>query len=282
MYGASLFAFMLGKKHGSEMIRAVWDAFKDRRSGRIELFNTIVPGTLSKAIGDLGVWSYFTGERANSQVFFKDSALMRTMVKADTTLVSIPAVDSLSCRRYTFKYVEIAPKGGLTTADSLQFNFSDRNGGVWNKQIILYNSRSDFELRDISASQYLLSLSRPFGKAVLVLANAAPDAGLYRLAYSITQGAGYKPVPLAFALDQNYPNPFNKETVLGYSLPERSHVRIRIFNLQGQVVRTLVDEIQGAGAWNRTFDATGLSSGVYVAVLESGKTRLTRKMLFLK
>ncbi|MHB9031036.1 MAG: T9SS type A sorting domain-containing protein [Candidatus Latescibacterota bacterium] len=200
----------------------------------------------------------------------------------EKTLSVIPATDSLSCRRHTFKYVEITPPGGLAPVDSLQFSFTDRDGGMWNKQLILYNSPSDFEVRDIIESQHLLSVSRSFRKAVLVLANSAPDAGIYRMVFSIQRGAYQKPVPLAFALDQNYPNPFNRETVIGFSVPERSHVRIRIVNLQGQTVKTLVDEMRDKGAQLAVWDAAGLSSGVYVAVLESGNTRLTRKMTFLK
>jgi hypothetical protein len=153
---------------------------------------------------------------------------------------------------------------------------------MWNKQMILYNSPSDFEVRDIPESQYLLSVSRSFRKAVLVLANSAPDAGTYRMVFSVQRGAYQKPIPLAFALDQNYPNPFNRQTVLGFSVPERAHVRIRILNLQGQTVKTLVDEVRDRGAQSTVFDAAGLSSGTYFAVLDSGNTRLTRKMTFLK
>jgi hypothetical protein len=282
MYAASLFAFMLGKKYGSDIIRTVWDTFKTRESGRIELFHDIVPGRLTRAIADLGVWSYFTADRANPQSFFTDSGLMKESVKMEKTLSSIPAIDSLSCRRHTFKYVEISPPGGLAPSDSLQVIFTDRNGGMWDAQVILYNSPTDFEVYDIPETQCLLSVSRSFRKAVLVLANSAPEVGLYRMVFSIKYGSDPKPVPTIFVLDRNYPNPFNKETVLGYSIPERAHVRIRIINLRGQTVKTLVDEIQEKGARQAIFDASGLSSGVYVAVLESGGKRLTRKMMYLK
>ena len=282
MYSAALFAFMIAKKHGPDMIRAIWNAISDHQSGSIELFNPILPGTLSQAMLDLGIWSYFTGSRANSGAFFTDSPLIRGTVTAQDTVTAIPAVDSLSCRRYTFKYVDISPSGGFSPADSLFFEFSDRNGGVWKKQIILYNSPADFELVPLTGSEPLLLFSRPFRKAVLVIANASQGAGTYRLVYAIMKTSVNKPQPLAFSLDPNYPNPFNNETIIRFTVPKPALVRLKIVNVEGQTVRTLVDGMRERGSYAVTFTAAGLSSGVYVTVLESYGVFLTRKIAFIK
>jgi len=94
-------------------------------------------------------------------------------------------------------------------------------------------------------------------------------------------------VPDVFSLGQNYPNPFNPQTTMGFGLPEAGRVRIRIFNLRGQEVRTLLDEELTAGyrflIWN-SLDNSGLKlpSGIYLSVMESGEFREVKKMVMLK
>lgn len=89
-------------------------------------------------------------------------------------------------------------------------------------------------------------------------------------------------VPLAFELSQNYPNPFNPSTVIAYSLPNRSVAVLTVFNLLGQVVRTLVHEEQGPGRYEVRFDARDLPSGLYFYQLQAGTTTQTRRMVLLK
>lgn len=91
-----------------------------------------------------------------------------------------------------------------------------------------------------------------------------------------------------YALEQNYPNPFNPATVIKYNLPEESSVQIKIFNAVGELVSTLVDEIQSGGKYSKLFDASNLSSGIYFAVLNasslSSNTNKTEmiKMVYMK
>jgi hypothetical protein len=94
-------------------------------------------------------------------------------------------------------------------------------------------------------------------------------------------------VPLQFALSQNYPNPFNPATAIRYAIPHAGRVRLRVFDLVGREVASLVDEEQIAGQyfirWNAT-DNSGrfLSTGVYFYKLESGGKSIAKKMLLMK
>jgi hypothetical protein len=89
-------------------------------------------------------------------------------------------------------------------------------------------------------------------------------------------------VPMQFALQQNYPNPFNPSTIIRYTIPERYHVSLRLFNLLGKEVVSLVDETQAQGEYTVRLTPHSLSSGVYIYRLTAGKFTEQRKLLFLK
>lgn len=84
------------------------------------------------------------------------------------------------------------------------------------------------------------------------------------------------------SLEQNYPNPFNPSTEIRYEISEAGNVRLNVFNIQGQLIQTLVDSAQPAGSHTARFNATGLSSGVYIYTLETNNGILTRKMTLVK
>ena len=88
--------------------------------------------------------------------------------------------------------------------------------------------------------------------------------------------------PLVYELAQNYPNPFNPATKIEYSIPMQSQVELKIYNLVGQEVGTLVNEIQKAGVHNVKFDAGNLASGVYFYRLVAGNFTSVKKMVLLK
>ena len=89
-------------------------------------------------------------------------------------------------------------------------------------------------------------------------------------------------LPTGYSLDQNYPNPFNPTTTIRYTLPLSGRVSVRVFNILGQLVTTLVDGNQVAGTYQATFNASSLSSGIYFYRIESGKYVAVKKMMLLK
>lgn len=88
--------------------------------------------------------------------------------------------------------------------------------------------------------------------------------------------------PYAFELEQSYPNPFNPTTTVQYSIPDRSRVVLKVFNVLGQEVATLVDEVEDAGFKAVRFDASALTSGLYFYRLEAHGFVDVKKMLLLK
>ncbi len=89
-------------------------------------------------------------------------------------------------------------------------------------------------------------------------------------------------LPEAFAIEQNYPNPFNPTTLINFAVPEAAHVSIKVYNLLGQEVATLVNEVRDAGNHTVNFDATNLSAGVYLYVMQSADFSVTKRMTLLK
>ncbi|MDO8469573.1 MAG: T9SS type A sorting domain-containing protein [bacterium] len=89
-------------------------------------------------------------------------------------------------------------------------------------------------------------------------------------------------VPLEFALEQNYPNPFNPSTTIRFTVPVTGPVTLKVYDLVGREVAMLADEVMQAGAYERTFDASGLASGVYVYRLQSGGNVATQRMTLMK
>ncbi|MEO8399256.1 MAG: T9SS type A sorting domain-containing protein [Ignavibacteriaceae bacterium] len=88
--------------------------------------------------------------------------------------------------------------------------------------------------------------------------------------------------PNSYNLAQNYSNPFNPTTSIRYSIPQRSGVTIKVYDILGNEVATLVNEEKDRGVYTAIFNATGLSSGIYFYRLQSANFVQTKKMLILK
>jgi len=89
-------------------------------------------------------------------------------------------------------------------------------------------------------------------------------------------------LPNNFYLSQNYPNPFNPETRIDFSLPEKQQVSLGVYNTLGELVIELVNEEREAGSYSAMFDASNLSSGMYVYKLKTSEFAENKKMILLK
>jgi photosystem II stability/assembly factor-like uncharacterized protein len=89
-------------------------------------------------------------------------------------------------------------------------------------------------------------------------------------------------IPKKYALYQNYPNPFNPTTTISFSLPQASHVTLKIYNLIGQEVQKLIDEERPPGNYTVVWNPRNLASGVYFYRLQTGTTILTKKLVLMR
>ncbi|MCH7773892.1 MAG: T9SS type A sorting domain-containing protein [Bacteroidetes bacterium] len=89
-------------------------------------------------------------------------------------------------------------------------------------------------------------------------------------------------IPITFDLKQNYPNPFNPSTRIAYSLAAQSPVSLKVYDILGSEVATLVNTTQGTGVYEVNFNASNLASGLYFYTLKAGSFTSTKKMMLLK
>ena len=117
-----------------------------------------------------------------------------------------------------------------------------------------------------------------FGDDPLTVENAPDYASIARG----TSTEDFVDAPISYSLDQNYPNPFNPTTSIRFTIPESQDVRLDVYNVLGQRVATLLNTQMNAGTHTVPFDATRLSSGMYIYRLQAGEFVQQRKMMLIK
>ena len=143
---------------------------------------------------------------------------------------------------------------------------------------IPHNDLSNFTGSSISGEWILTIIDHKSGDDGIL-----QDWGLLFSESSIVEvNEGQSLTPQAFYLSQNYPNPFNPSTIINYQLPISSRVILKVFDVLGNEVKTLVNEEKPAGDYKVKFDGIGLSSGVYFYQLKSVEFVQTKKMLLIK
>jgi hypothetical protein len=262
--------------------------------------NTAVQGDVDQSLlfrdntGGLYINSIFADDSRPVGVFVEDTG-------SDTDSESRLAADSLNITNSVF-YDMLA--GNATAVTDLgNEDFTNTMLGENN------NGLTDPEFYGISRTTNGALDPRPQSDAVLNGATALTDEFYSEVSYQGAFGAdnwlvgwtaleelGYTPtttftdiednvpgeVPNSITLNQNYPNPFNPSTQITFALPSSQNVSLQVFDITGRKVATLVDGVQPAGTNTIQFDASNLSSGMYIYRLQTNNTTITRKMTLIK
>lgn len=184
-----------------------------------------------------------------------------------------------------------SPDGGLSwnrvSGLSAKYIYSiavDKNDNVfassWNKGVFLkLNSSSGFTSTGLlSENVSSVSVDNSTGEIIL----GTSSGKIYKGSVSVTDVNVYDQLPASFELSQNYPNPFNPSTMIRYQLPMSSDVSLKIYDILGKEVKTLVDQNQPAGSYEVRFDASQLATGVYIYRLSAGNFTSVKKMMLIK
>ena len=130
----------------------------------------------------------------------------------------------------------------------------------------------------ISPNNYSFKDNKPLsGKSQYRLKQIDQD-GVFKYSIAVEVAA----VILKYDLAQNFPNPYNPSTLITYSIAAQSNVTIKIYNVLGKLITTLVNENKEAGSYTVNFNAAGISNGVYFYKIQAGNYAATKKMLLLK
>ena len=166
------------------------------------------------------------------------------------------------------------------------------NGSTWHLMQILPNTNSDqfgefWEYNDSTSYDWTIpdTINSSTNCRIRVSDLIRGDVYLESDANFTITGAtsvDNKTIPISFSLSNNFPNPFNPTTKISYSIPKRSSVSLKVFNLLGSEVVELVSGEKDAGTYDINFDASNLPSGIYFYRIQSGSFTDTKKMILLK
>ena len=134
-------------------------------------------------------------------------------------------------------------------------------------------------------SYFWIDEQAPVGRICYRLRELSLDDSVWysRLAcVDVPTSVNQNPVVESFSLLQNYPNPFNPTTEIRYQIPEVSHVTLKVYDVLGREVATLVNEDLNSGSYAAKFNAVNIGSGVYFYKLQTGHFSSTRKMILAK
>jgi hypothetical protein len=148
------------------------------------------------------------------------------------------------------------------------------DGSIFNMNAGLYTLAS----KDSADLYFGMGVGTSAAEALALMDSAQTKYSKLVTAVEKTSGS----VPSRFVLEQNYPNPFNPSTQIRFMLSERSGVTLTVYDALGRNIRTLVNQQLDAGVYASSFDATGLSSGVYYYVLRAGSLVESRRMVLIR
>jgi len=220
-----------------------------------------------------------------------DSALFRIRSAEDSTVID--ESDTVFSIRRAPELLLISPNGGEIFfqndpvsiswssffSDSLDISFSSDGGSSW--ILVVRGHPSD-------SSKYFWNLPVLVAETCLFRINDSRWTDFFDESdsvFTVTTSVNIladKNLPLSYKLGNVYPNPFNPTAKFAFELPEDSRVTIRMYDILGSVVRTVVDDFFSAGSYNYRIDGSGLSSGVYFIRMKSGNFEQSLKMIISK
>ncbi len=238
--------------------------------------------------GITGTWNTSTTQFHSSPSSFADSPTGNYSNGADNTMtlanpinVSVQPVVTLSFwHRYALE----------NNYDWVMVEVSSNNGDTWQTVTEYTGTNTTWTQQTFDITRYANASTQMKVRFRLVADAGSVADGWYvddvvittYCTGTITGISGISNSPYSFALQQNYPNPFNPVTVIKYQLPSAEKVSVKVFDILGKEVATLVNENKQPGYYEVSFDASNLASGLYFYRIEAGSFVETKKMMLIK
>jgi protocatechuate 3,4-dioxygenase beta subunit len=256
-------------------------------------FSELLPGTYVVMAVPLGNYSpaYYSNNDSVTYRWKRASKIVINGNSVDNINIYVKQLGSFN-NGYTniFGSVTFSGEGnnGLN-GKAGAFVYAYRNGEF--AGYTMTNAEGKYSINGLAAGYYYVFVDKPgFNESSTVMVNTgyditgSPLSASADFAVSSTTTVKADPTvrPTEFMLDQNYPNPFNPTTSIRYSLPAAGIVTLKVFDIIGKEVATLVNGFQQNGQYTVTFNASHLSSGMYFYRLETGSMTQVKKMVLLK
>lgn len=182
--------------------------------------------------------------------------------------------------------------GGIVDYD-MWWTYSNDNGATWAPVAMLANSggglfanaAEQLTISGTNATAYFTYIKDGTrGSGVFGESTANQEPNFFRtITFSTVTSVGNDVVnPASFELAQNFPNPFNPTTSIRYTIGKADNVSLKVYNMLGQEVASVVNQFQTAGSYTVNFDASKLASGMYLYKIQSGSFSDVKKMMLLK
>jgi hypothetical protein len=213
------------------------------------------------------------------------AAVVRTTgsLNVSNGVASAEAYEGMLVQLNNVTVTAIAP----TFSDPTEFNVNDGTGAVVVQRSGMY-SYSNVPADTITGKK-ILEVGNTIGSLKGIVYYSfnqykfvpRTDADFVNVVLAVEKEAG-SAVPASYLLSQNYPNPFNPSTTIRYAIPATGLTTLKVFNILGQEVAMLVNEVQTAGVYTVRFDASSLASGLYFFRIQSGSFSQVKKMVLVK
>ncbi|MHB1688361.1 MAG: FlgD immunoglobulin-like domain containing protein [Ignavibacteriaceae bacterium] len=285
--GPSLASPIAGATNQDTTLKLSWNLLSNAQSYILEVaidstFSNIVQNDTvntdtSKQISNLGFgMKYFwrvSGLELGKQTQWSQAWSFATF---------LPAPDSLLTSMYQTKNVQLTWKNNLTNLSGFEIQRKTGSAGTYTTIDTAKSSATSYIDSTVQSGQTYVYKVRSFN--TFAASNFSNESMILVTITGITN-TGLK--PLTFALQQNYPNPFNPSTQIEYSIPRQANVTIKIYNILGREIKTLVSGEKTAGEYSITWnglDNSGnqVASGAYFYRIEAGSFIQIKKMIFLK
>ena len=205
--------------------------------------------------------------------------LIKTNADGDTLWTKLYTTPESYC---TGSHVRQTPDGGYILAESGTYDIlrrTDSEGStIWTLSLPGYGYNHIHSLQITPENGYIVAgYDWPSGSTVqLYIAKTEPDPTLVGIEDNNSS------IPLHYSLLQNYPNPFNPQTTIFYYLTKSTSVSLNVYNVKGQLIKTLLNEVQQAGNHSVVWNAENISSGIYFYHFAAGNYHTTKKCVILK
>jgi hypothetical protein len=191
--------------------------------------------------------------------------------------IFVDSTKTLQSNQYHLKRIETIEASSLGTAIykfETMFDSTSNQGSLKGKPVGVEYTGTDYNTVTLSFPLYYMNLAEAKQLAEFIMTDKFEEV--------MTVEKDNNSLPSTYSLQQNYPNPFNPSTIIEYQIKELADVELKVFDVLGSEIMTLVDDYKSAGSYQAVFDAFNIPSGVYFYRLKANDFVETKKMILLR